>query len=156
MADIKIGYAIVTPKSIKDIILEGKILNHCVHTVDYYYDRISQQTSYLLFLRKAESKDMPWYTLEVEPGGNIRQKRTTGDCQREDLQEAMPFLKKWQKVIQKRLSKEEKELAKKSEQARLKEYEKLRKDGNLIRRGKLAGKLLADVLEEDFMAAEAV
>ena len=48
---------------------------------------------------------------------------------------------------------EEKELGKKAEQARIQEYEKLRKDGNKVWHGKLAGKLLVDVLEADFMAA---
>lgn len=36
---------------------------------------------------------------------------------------------------------------------RIKEYKKLRKDGNKIWHGKLAGKLLVDVLEADFMEA---
>ena len=70
-------YTIVAPKSVLDIVTEGTILKHCVHTCDYYFSRIQSDESYLFFLRKSKQPDMPWYTLEVEPSGNIRQKRTT-------------------------------------------------------------------------------
>ena len=146
-------FAILAPESILDIVREGRILQHCVHTCEFYFDRIGKDESYLFFLRRADHKDIPWYTLEVEPNGNIRQKRTTGDRQNSDLEVAVKFLKKWQKVFVKRLTAEEKKLGEKADQARIAEYAKLRKDGNKIWRGPLAGKLLADVLEADFMAA---
>lgn len=147
-------YAIVAPKSILDIVREGTILDHCVHSCDIYYDRMNKRETYLLFLRKAADIDTPWYTLEVEPHGQIRQKRTTGDNQNKDFDEALEFLKKWQRAITKRLSKKDWELGEKSDRLRKEEYKKLRKDGNKIWHGKLAGKLLADVLEVDFMALE--
>lgn len=146
-------FCIVAPRDVMDIVREGTILKHCVHTCDYYFDRISRKESYLLFLRRVAEKDTPWYTLEVEPGGNIRQKRTTGDNQNEDFKAAIGFLKKWQREIQKRLTAEDEKLAKISDQERKKNYAKLRKDGNKIWHGKLQGQLLADVLEQDFMKA---
>lgn len=146
-------YLIKVPDSILDIVKEGESLNHCVHTCDFYFDRIQKNESYLFFLRKEAAPDTPWYTLEVEPSGNIRQKRTTGDNQNKDFEEAVNFLKKWQKEFKKRMTDEEKKLGEIADQARLKEYEKLRKDGNRIWHGKLAGKLLVDVLEADFMQA---
>ena len=149
-------YAIVSPKGIIDIIREGTILSHCVHTCDYYYDRMQRQETYLLFLRKTGTVDSPWYTLEVEPHGNIRQKRTTGDKQNKDLEAAVPFLKKWQKEIQKRITEEDKKLGKKSSELRKKEYAKLRKDGNRVWHGVLQGHLLADVLEADLMELEEI
>lgn len=145
------GYTIVAPKSIEDIIKEGIALQHCIHTCDFYFDRMNKQESYILFLRKTETVSVPYYTLEVEPSGNIRQKRTTGDNQNKDFDEAIGFLQKWQKEINKRLSKEDRKLGERSNEKRKKEYEKLRKDGNRIWHGRLAGKLLVDVLEEDFM-----
>ncbi len=144
-------YAIVAPKNIMDIFLEGTVLNHCIHRCDFYFDRISQREAYLMFLRRKSSIDTPWYTLEIEPNGTIRQKRTTGDNQNKDLDAAIPFLKKWQQEIKKRLSEEDKELAKKSAEARKKNYTQLRKDKKLVWHGKLQGKLLADVLENDLM-----
>lgn len=146
-------YAIVVPRNILDIVIEGNTLSHCVHTCDFYFDRIQKQESYLFFLRHAENPDIPWYTLEVEPSGNIRQKRTTGDNQGKDLEEAKEFLRKWQKEFQKRLTQKEKLLGKKADQARIQEYADLRKNGNKVWHGRLAGQLLADVLEQDFMAA---
>lgn len=145
-------FTILAPESILDIVREGTALQHCVHTCDFYFDRIQKNETYLFFLRRSGQESVPWYTLEVEAGGNIRQKRTTGDNQNKDFDEAVEFLKKWQKVFIKRLTEEEKELGKKADQARMQEYEKLRRDGNKVWHGKLAGKLLADVLEEDFMA----
>lgn len=146
-------YTIVAPKKVIDIAMEGTILKHCVHTCDYYFSRIQTDESYLFFLRKSSQPDMPWYTLEVEPSGNIRQKRTTGDNQNPDFQKAVPFLKKWQKFFRKQLTAEEKELGEKANVLREENYRNLRKNGNRVWHGKLAGKLLADVLEADFMAA---
>lgn len=149
-------YAIIAPKKLEDIVLEGRILKHCVHTCDYYFNRISTDESYLFFLRKANAKDMPWYTLEVEPSGNIRQKRTTGDNQNKDFDDAIPFLQEWQKYFAKQLTAKEKKLGAKADQLRKENYKELRKKQSKIWHGKLAGQLLADVLEADFMAAPAL
>lgn len=144
-------YQIIAPKSTGDIVREGMILKHCVHSCDFYFDRISTNESYILFLRKTADPKQPYYTLEVEPSGNIRQKRTTGDRQNDDFKDAKEFLAKWQRAIQKKLSKEDKALGKKSNDLRLKELKELRKNGNRVWHGVLQGKLLADVLEADFM-----
>lgn len=138
---------------VTDIVREGTILKHCIHTCDYYFDRISRKETYLVFLRKKPDKNTPWYTIELEVGGNIRQKRTVGDNQNKDLDEAIPFLKKWQKEIRSRLSEEEEALAEEADRKRKENYAKLRENGNKIWHGRLQGKLLADVLEQDFMEA---
>lgn len=146
-------YTIIAPKSVMDIVVEGTVLRHCVHTVDYYFSRIQTDESYLFFLRKSSTPDTPWYTLEVEPSGNIRQKRTTGDNQNEDFKEAVKFLKKWQKYFKKQLTEEEVELGKRADELRKKGYQEIREQEKRVWHGKLAGQLLADVLEADFMAA---
>ena len=146
-------YCIVAPKGVEDIVLEGTLLRHCIHTAPYYFERISAKETFILFLRRKETPDNPWYTLEVQPNLVIRQKRTTGDNQNADFEDCVGFLKEWQKEIKKRLSKEDEELGKQSDKLRQQEYAKLRKDGNRIWHGKLAGKLLADVLEADLMEA---
>lgn len=144
-------YMILAPESVLDIVKEGTILKHCVHTCDYYFSRIQTDESYLFFLRHTKQPDMPWYTLEVEPQGNIRQKRTTGDRQNEDFKSAVAFLKKWQQYFKKQLTDEERELGEKANKLRVENYASLRKNGNRVWHGKLAGQLLADVLEADFM-----
>lgn len=147
-------YMIIVPQKIEDIVVEGSTLGHCIDRTDIYFDRIQSRTSLLAFLRKASTPDAPWYTLEIEPGGTIRQKRTVGNNQKaEDIKAFTPFLREWQQYVKKMLSDEEKELAKASRETRLREYKELRDKKEPVRNGLLAGKLLADVLEADLMEA---
>lgn len=57
-------YAIVMPKCADEIITEGAILNHCVGN---YCERVAKGESIILFLRKLEDLDKPFYTLEIRP-----------------------------------------------------------------------------------------
>lgn len=153
-------YSIVIPTDVKDIIREGKILKHCLDKTNIYFDRISRKESFILFLRKNEDLDMPYYSLEVEPDGTTRQKRTTGDKQEADFQkECIPFIRKWQATLKRRLSKEDKALAETSAMLREAEFKDLqrRKDEkdytSMIRNGVLAGTYLIDALKDDLMLA---
>ena len=96
---------------------------------------------------------MPWYTLEIEPGGNIRQKKSVLNEAYKDLDDALPFLRKWQQWVEKNLSAEDKKLAEKSDKARKDGYKQLREEKKLIWHGRLQGTLLVDALENDFMEA---
>lgn len=146
-------YMIVSPASIDDIYHEGTILKHCIHTCEIYFGRINIRETYLMFLRRKSAPDTPWYTLEIEPGGNIRQKKSVLNEAYDDLDAAIPFLEKWQKWVKSNLSKKDKELAEKSNQARIEGYKKLREDKKIIWHGRLQGTLLVDALEDDFMEA---
>lgn len=144
-------YCIVAPNGIDEIFREGITLKHCIHTCDIYFQRMDIRETYLLFLRKVEAPDKPWYTIEIEPGGNIRQKKSVLNEAYKDLDDAIPFLQKWQKWVKKNLSDEDKKLAEKSDQARKEGYKKLREEKKIIWHGRLQGTLLADALEDDFM-----
>lgn len=148
-------YSIIVPGRIEDIIREGKILGHCLHSSDRYFERIQTRESYIVFLRHTEEPDKPYYTLEIEPSGTTRQKRTVGDNQNADFEEAKDFIRRWQKEVKKRLTKEDEELADISRRLRNEEFKELRKEQKKVWHGKLAGKLLADVLEADLMEVEA-
>lgn len=148
-------YIVTVPSGAADIMREGRLLKHCVGSSDRYFDRISEGESYIMFLRKKTSPATPWYTIEVEPGGKVRQLRTIGDAEGKDRNEAKDALKSWRAEINARLRKTkagEGELAAAavSREKRLAEFEELRKNGNIIRNGKLAGRLLVEVLEADF------
>jgi len=147
-------YAVVVPAKIEDIIYEGRKLGHCLDKSDIYFDRIQRRESFIVFLRKAEDTEKPYYTLEIEPDGTTRQKRTTGDWQDKDFKEAVSFIRKWQGEVKKRLGRVDKELAVQSAVLREKEFEELRKNQTKVWHGALAGKLLADVLEADLMIAK--
>lgn len=147
-------YTIVVPETISDILKEGRALGHCVDTTDRYFERIQQHVTYLVFLRHASDPRMSWYTLEIEPGGTVRQQRTTGNRQnKEDTEAYMPFIKEWQKEVRKRISEKDREMAAKSRSIRIAEYKELREKKETVRRGLLTGKLLVDVLEADLVEA---
>ena len=92
-----------------------------------------------------------WDTLEVEPGGVIRQKRTEYDRQNKDIEAASAFLREWQLEIQKRITENDRELANRSRQLRMESYAEMRKKKVKINGGLFQGKYLADVLEADLM-----
>lgn len=147
-------YCIIAPNGIADIYAEGIALKHCIHTCDIYFQRIDIRESYLLFLRQTKNPERPWYTIEVEPGGNIRQKKSVLNETYKDLEDAIPFLTAWQQWVKKNLSAEDKKLAAASDQKRKDGYKKLRQEKKLIWHGRLQGTLLADALESDFMEAQ--
>lgn len=162
-------YAVIVPNCVGDILKEGCLLRHCVGTPDQegryrYLERIEDNESYIMFLRKKSDIDAPWYTMEVEPGGAVRQLRTMGDDEGRDRAEAKAALSHWKREVAKRIGQAElphsgigsltpadiNRAAEVSREKRLAEFEELRRNGNIIRNGKLAGKLLVDVLEADF------
>lgn len=148
-------YTIIAPGRTEDILTEGEKLRHCIHRNDRYFERMNNRESYILFLRRTDDAVTPYYTLEVEPNGTVRQKRTLYNRQMEDIKEAERFLQKWQKQLHRKLRREDFELAQRSKVLRVQEMEELRK--NKVRlNGNFQGRLLADVLAEDLMEAEAV
>ena len=143
-------YKILAPQRIEDILIEGQKLQHCIHKNDRYFERMSKKESYILFLRKSGEESVPYYTLEVEPNGTVRQKRTLYNRQLEDIGKAEKFILRWQKQLQKKLQKEDLELAKLSRELRIKEMDELRKN-NVKLNGNFNGRLLADIMAEDLM-----
>lgn len=144
-------YTVIVPSKVEDILIEGENLHHCVGNIDKYWDRIEQQEAYVVFLRKTKEVKKSYYTLEIEPDGTVRQKRTMYDRQEEDIDDAVKFLKKWQKEISKRITDKERNLAKRSRVLRIEEFAKLKNDRITINTGHLRGQLLVDVLMADLM-----
>lgn len=144
-------YVIMAPASIEAIIMEGRTLHHCLSHAQRYWGRMERHESYLLFLRKTAAPDEPYYTMEIEPGGTVRQIRTYYDRQNKDIDEARAFLRKWQREVAKRLTADDQEKAKVSKVLRLQEFAQLRRDQVKVYTGGLAGRLLVDVLTADLM-----
>lgn len=136
-------FFIKVPEKIVEIVREGNSLHHCVCTTDRYFDRIKSHETYICFLRKVEEPDVPFYTIEVEPGGTIRQHRGMYD-EEPELDSVKPFLKEWQKVIKKRMSKKDHERAAVSKTKREKNIAELKEKNNTR---------VLQGLEEDFMEA---
>lgn len=146
-------YSVVAPGSLEDILKEGDALHHCIASSDRYMERMDRHESYILFLRKASEPEVPYYTMEVEPNGTVRQIRTEYDRQNKDVDQARAFLKDWQAEVSKRLTEDDRKRAQKSRDLRELEFVQMRKDQVTIRNGDLAGRLLVDVLTADLMEA---
>lgn len=146
-------YQIQVPDKLEDIFMDSRKLCHCIANSDVYWERMERRESYLLFLRKTAEPDTPYYTVEAEPGGTVRQVRTQYNRQNDDIGEVRAFLKIWQKQLAKRLTQKDKQLAADSHELRIKELVQLRNDQVTIHTGDLAGRLLVDVLTEDLMEA---
>jgi len=137
-------YVMVVPQDIKDIVNDGRVLHHCAASSERYFERISRRECFLLFVRKKSTPDEPWYTVEIQPGGTIRQKRTRFNRQ-DDEKEVVKFLREWQKAIKKRLTREDMELEEQSSIQR--EIEQM----ELLQKGDEKSLRVWQELEDDFM-----
>lgn len=89
---------------------------------------------------------IPFYTIEVEPGGTIRQHRSYYD-EEPGIEEIRVFLKSWQKAIRKRLTEEDKKLAKIS---------KIKREANIAELEEKKNIRVLQGLAEDFLEAEEI
>lgn len=64
------GLIVRLPRSIEEIIHEGSVLSHCVGG---YAERHAKGQTTIVFLRKADEPDKPYYTMEIDKASNIRQ-----------------------------------------------------------------------------------
>ena len=140
-------YAVLVPQKIEDIIKEGEVLHHCVGTQEWYFDRISRKASYIVFLRRQENLEKEFYTMEIEPNGNVVQKSKEYNRTGEDYEEAEIFLKKWKKNVLKKIEKQEKVPEKPQVTLWTAELSAAYKDHVVIKGGKHQGQYLTDVLE---------
>ena len=145
------SYMVVVPTDIMDVIREGKALHHCVGKQERYYDRISRRESYVLFLRRRKDPDKPYYTLEIEPDGTVRQKRTMFDRQEKDIDKAKKFLREWQGVVASRLTGVERKLAIQSKALRNQEFEELKQQNKFVYIKNEGNRSLLELLLNDLM-----
>lgn len=122
-------YTILVPKDLVEIIEEGQALHHCAGATERYFDRIESRETYICFLRRTETPKIPFYTIEVEPSGTIRQHRSYMD-EEPGIELIRGFLKEWQKALKKRLTEEDKRLAKVSKVKREENIAELREKNN--------------------------
>ena len=137
-------YKIIVPETLVDIVKEGRALHHCAGSSERYFNRIEAEETYICFLRRKEAPGIPFYTIEVEPGGTIRQHRSYLD-EEPGIEQIRAFLKEWQKVIRKRLTERDKELAKMSKEKRKANIRELQEKNNTR---------VLQGLAEDFMDAQ--
>lgn len=136
-------FKVIVPESLFDIVTEGQALHHCVGISDRYFDRIMQRETYICFLRRAEEPAVPFYTIEVEPGGTVRQHRSRFD-EEPNIEEIRGFLREWQQEVRRRMDGKDRKYADASRKKREENMEELKRQNNLrVLKG----------LQEDFMEA---
>jgi hypothetical protein len=88
-------FLITYPKTLNDLFEEGRELNHCVGS---YGDSIKDGDSIVLFIRKTDTPDKPYYTMEVNPVYNaVTQVHGYSNCVPHVIKnkELIEFIKKW-------------------------------------------------------------
>lgn len=84
-------YSVIVPKELNDLIVEGAILHHCVG--GYVRDHANGETN-ILFLRKTNEIDTPFYTVEVKNNQVIQVHGSHNKWLGNDP-DAIPFLYKY-------------------------------------------------------------
>lgn len=97
-------YIITVPKNAGEIVMEGKMQHHCVASSDNYMQKMNNRETFILFLRKKETPDMPYYTLEVGKDNRIIQSYGAYD-RKPDWSKVSKILTKWKKDIKQRQDK---------------------------------------------------
>ena len=136
-------FCILVPETLFEIVTEGQALHHCVGTSDRYFDRIMQHETYICFLRRMTEPDTPFYTIEVEPGGTVRQHRSYLD-EEPGIEEIRGFLREWQQAVKKRMNEQDRKHAEISRKKREENIEELKRNNNIR---------VLQGLKEDFMEA---
>lgn len=109
---------ILVPKKASDITKEGRKQHHCVGASDTYLNGMNQGESYIVFLRKKSQPSMPYYTIEIEWNGRIRQWYGAYD-RKPDGDKIKKVLERYTKRIAKRCMEEEIKQKEKEEQTRI-------------------------------------
>jgi hypothetical protein len=90
-------YSIISPGTIDELDIEGNVLHHCVGS---YKNNVAKGKEIILFLRKNSDPKTPFYTIDLDTDGYIRQIHTkyngniSNDPEKDDL---IAFLKEWGK-----------------------------------------------------------
>lgn len=85
------GALLIRPAaSPKELRQESKVLGHCVRT---YAGRVQAGGTSILFIRKTEDPDTPYFTLELNAQGRIVQCRGNHNCAYPD--DVAAFINEW-------------------------------------------------------------
>ena len=88
-----LGPLLIRPaKNPQELNRESRALNHCVRT---YAERVARGQTSILFIRRTEEPEKPYYTLELDCTGRVVQCR--GDHNRSYPDDVAIFIKEWMK-----------------------------------------------------------
>ena len=78
----------------EELIREGELLSHCV---GMYADKIAAGKSMILFVRREDAPDTPWYTLELDLK-DLQVLQNRGKCNCAETAEVAAFVRLWKKT----------------------------------------------------------
>ena len=87
----KDGLLIRLPVDAAELVAEGQYLHHCVAG---YADRMADEKTVILLIRRKEEPDTPFFTLEWLQG-HVQQCRTTGNKSYEKEPDVLSFVNQW-------------------------------------------------------------
>lgn len=93
-------YCIVVPESYMDIMEEGRKQHHCVGASDRYMENMSNRKTFIVFLRKTDHPETPYYTIETD-GTRILQYYAEFDRQ-PDKEAVKKILDTWIREVRRR------------------------------------------------------
>ena len=79
----------------EELIREGELLSHCVAM---YADKIAAGESMILFVRREDAPEAPWYTLELDLK-DLQVLQNRGKCNCEETLEVKAFVALWKKTM---------------------------------------------------------
>lgn len=94
------------PESMEEIAKEGSLLHHCVGG---YAERHANSKLHILFIRRADKPDIPYYTVELSASGNIVQVRGLRNCPM--TEEVTDFINNYKQYIAEIFNKKEEKSA---------------------------------------------
>lgn len=59
-------YMIIPAAKCEELMVEGRTLHHCVGRDDHYMKKMAEGSSWILFLRKKDDLNRPYYTIEID------------------------------------------------------------------------------------------
>lgn len=91
-------YSIIVPDSLAELITEGAKLHHCVGS---YKDSVAEHKEGIVFLRKAETLELPFFTIDVtiEPNGKYLIRQCHGNRNCNPSHELVEVLRKWARSV---------------------------------------------------------
>lgn len=99
-------YIFIPAGKCEELIEEGRTLHHCVGASDRYMDSMAKGETWIVFLRRKENIDEPYYTLEIDmKNDSIRQWYSEYD-RKPDEKEVSKLLTEYKKAVSRKRNKQ--------------------------------------------------
>jgi hypothetical protein len=88
-------FCVIAPSKPVDVAVEGITLRHCVKS---YIPSVSAGTTNIMFIRRKGKEEEPFFTVEVDSAGSIRQVHGMCNCNVSSVEGLTEFVRKWSKL----------------------------------------------------------